>query len=769
MRRKLQRQKLPQTDIKEYKYVKLPLVRAGAALLLAVSMILCMDARTTAEDSQRGCRLEPAWDIYSDTWVATDALGRQVATFEKTGEPRPDRWVGIFYFLWHGAHVKGGPWDITRITSMDTKAMEEADNPLWGPIHAPHHWGESIFGHYLGDDKWVLRKHAQMLAAAGVDTLIFDTSNKVIYQKNYTALFDTLTEMRAEGNATPYVAFLTPFWDPTSTVKELYEKLYSKGLYSDLWFRWKGKPLILADPDLLAVGDGSLQYNTPARLAPGHTLGQSFNVDSPFIAVTGIFPTWTETGSAMTLTLRRNGPKGEELASRRFESVTDNARLSIRLKEPLPKGAYYLEMSEAKGTIGWWGHSEGTLLAGRAYAEGSPVAGRRTLLVSIVDENMKKIRDFFTFRAPQPSYFYGPTKKNMWSWLEVYPQHRFHNDRGEKEQMSVGVAQNAVLDPNAPPIGGFTGIRTGCLSEKRSLGRSFHKGRDTDDPEATLHGYNFTEQWEHALNEDPLFIFVTGWNEWFGGRFNEFMGVREPVMFVDTFDQEHSRDVEPMKGGHGDNYYYQMVDYIRRFKGTRPVPRASAPKRIDIAGPMNQWQDVGPEYRDAIGDTSHRDHPTYNTVTHARNTTGRNDIVLSKVARDSGSLYFYVKTREAMTPFTDPDWMVLFINTDRDPATGWEGYNIAINRRMQDSKYSVVEHTANGWNWQPKGTARFAVRDNQLMLSVSRDLLDFTQGDAIDIEFKWADNFQTEDDINAFTINGDSAPMGRFNYRFHAD
>ena len=122
-----------------------------------------------------------------------------------------------------------------------------------------------------------------------------------------------------------------------------------------------------------------------------------------------------------------------------------------------------------------------------------------------------------------------------------------------------------------------------------------------------------------------------------------------------------------------------------------------------------------------------------------------------------------------MTHFTDPDWMVLFIDTDRDPATGWEGYNFAINRRLQDSEFSVVEHTANGWNWQPKGTARFVVRDNQLMLSVSRRLLGLAEGNPIDIEFKWADNFQTEDDIDAFTINGDSAPLGRFNYRFHAE
>jgi hypothetical protein len=25
-------------------------------------------------------------------------------------------------------------------------------------------------------------------------------------------------------------------------------------------------------------------------------------------------------------------------------------------------------------------------------------------------------------------------------------------------------------------------------------------------------------------------------------------------MFVDQFDQEHSRDIEPMRGGHGDDY-----------------------------------------------------------------------------------------------------------------------------------------------------------------------------------------------------------------------
>jgi len=594
---------------------------------------------------QRSTHPKSEWDSYSDTWVATDALGRRVVTHDEVGSPRPDRWVGIFYFLWHGSHITGGPWDNTRILNMYPDAMQNGESPPWGPLHAAHHWGESIFGYYLGDDKWVLRKHAQMLADAGVDTLIFDTSNKHIYEKNYTALFDALTESRADGNATPFVAFLTSFGDPASTVRELYDKLYSKGLYEDLWFRWEGKPLILANP---------------AQVDP-------------------------------------------------------------------------------------------------------------------------ELRDFFTFRRPQPSYFFGTRdfsatgyestggyQANMWAWLEVYPQHVFHNDRGEKEQMAVGVAQNAVRDPNAPPQGDSTGLRTGCLSEEGALGRSFHKSADEVGPDAVQYGYNFAEQWERALEEDPKFIFVTGWNEWFGGRYKEFIGVREPVMFVDTFDQEHSRDVEPMKGGHGDNYYYQMVDYIRRYKGARAVPPASAAKTIDIAGGFAQWDDVQPEYRDAIGDTAHRDHPGYNTVTRYRNTTGRNDFVAMKVARDASNLHFYARTNDPISPHTDPDWMVLFLNTDRNPATGWEGYNLAINRRLQDERTSVVEHTANGWNWQPRGTAQFFVQGNELMVAVPREALGLQEGDPIDIEFKWADNFQTEDDIDAFTLNGDSAPLGRFNYRYRA-
>ena len=78
------------------------------------------------------------------------------------------------------------------------------------------------------------------------------------------------------------------------------------------------------------------------------------------------------------------------------------------------------------------------------------------------------------------------------------------------------------------------------------------------------------EQWDRALKVDPSLIFVTGWNEWIALRAPEFAG-DGPVAFVDMYTQEYGRDLEPMKGGHEDAYYYQLVNYARMYKGARPV------------------------------------------------------------------------------------------------------------------------------------------------------------------------------------------------------
>ena len=732
-------------------FSKLMILRVCLPLLL---LGLPCAGRTQTLSSSTSLPSPPVWDTFADTWTATDALGRTLPMYAQVGPPRKDRYVGLFYFLWLGAHVKGGPYDITRILAAHPDAMQHANDPLWGPLYAPHHWGEPLFGYYLTDDAWVLRKHAQMLADAGVDVIIFDVTNQVTYTAYYKALLDVFAAVRKAGGKTPQVAFLCPFWEPLKVARELFHDLYAPGLHSDLWFRWQGKPLLLADPDLLEEGEGTTQQDTPAPLLPGQTLGQSFTSSKPFTTIGGRFPNWGTSHAAMTLTLYQQGVVGKPLAHQRFVNTSDNAWLSLRFAHPLPPGTYYLEMSEAAGTIGWWSDSKDVYAAGQAFANGKASDGDRTLRIGVVTAEATRLTDFFTFRKPQPSYFEGPTGPDQWSWLEVYPQHVFRNAQGEKEQMSVGVAQNAV------------GSRIGSLSEAGARGRNWHQGANDTRPNAVNTGLNFAEQFERALKADPHFLFITGWNEWIAGRFGEFAGVKAPALFVDEFNQERSRDIEPMQGGHGDNYYYQMAAFIRRYKGVRKPPSASPMQTIPLNGDFTAWKNVQPEYRDDIGDTAWRDHAGWNNVAHYTNTTGRNDFVELKVARDKEYVYFYARTHAPITPHTDPHWMLLFLNTKGDTRAGWEGYNFVVNRRVENSTTSVLETSAGGWNWKPKAKVRYSVRGNEMELAIRRADLGLHNGQSLRLQFKWADNMQRDGDIREFLLSGDAAPNGRFNYLY---
>lgn len=691
-------------------------------------------------------------DVMSDTWVATDGLGRTLPTHADTGSPRPDRTVGLFYFLWHGAHIQGGPYDVTRILREDPAAMQKPDSPLWGPLHVPHHWGESLFGYYLTDDEGVLRKHAQMLGDAGVDVVIFDVTNQLSYPEWYRALLKVWGECRAAGNRTPAVAFLTPFWDPAKVTRELWHDLYEPGRSTDLWFRWEGKPLLLADPDLLEVRVEQAKQNTPVELEPGATLGQSFETDRPMRAVGGRFPTWGATGAAVTLTLWRDRPGGERLFSERFHDVADNAWLQLKLPSPLPPGRYYLEASEPGGRIGWWSHDQDLWPNASAFARGNESAGDRTLRWIVDDPETERIRQFFTFRKPQPDYFRGPTRADMWSWLEVYPQHVFTNAAGQKEQMSVGVAQNAVNG------------RLGSMSEAGALGRSYHGGRTDPRPDAVQWGFNLAEQWERARRVDPRFVFVTGWNEWIAGRFAEFNRVREPVMFVDQFDQEHSRDIEPMRGGHGDHYYWQLVGEIRRYKGVRPIPTVrSAPVRID--GERADWDAVEPEFRDTVGDPMRRDHRGWNPQVRNQDATGRNDLVAAKVSASADAVQFMARTSAELTPPPGTNWMVLFLDIDADVRTGWLGYDFVVNRTGP----GVLErHAGGGCVWEKVREVPLRAGKDFVELEIPWDALRRKESAGARppvIDFKWADNCLSVGDWTDFTLHGDAAPNDRFNYR----
>ena len=564
-------------------------------------------------------------DIRSDTWAAVDGLGRVLPDSTQVGPPRANRTVGMFYFL-HLGHdgAVDGPYDVSKILQAHPEALYNVSDSHWGPLYASHHWGESLFGYYDINDDFILRKHASMIVNAGVDVIIFDVSNGVTFRDNYQKLCSVYASIRAKGGRTPQIAFLCPFGNPGDmgrhTVRAVYEDLYANRSYSDLWFRWQGKPLILADP-----------------------------------------------------------------------GYVDN-----------------------------------------------------------------DLRQFFTLRQNIGPYNLGPTGPDQWAWLEVYPQHVFMNSDGEKEEVAVGVAQNYnTIDYNS----------TAPMSFPGAFGRSYHNNSMDNRTDAVNWGLNFAEQWRRALEIDPLFVYVTGWNEWTAGRYDQWSRwTAPPVIFVDEFIQEFSRDIEPMSGGHGDHYYYQLVDYVRRYKGVRPLSPVT-PSPIVIDGNFDDWTAVQPSFQTDPGTPVWRDYRGSGKAGPYVNHTGRNDIIETKVSYNGDNVYFYARTNNFTTNFTDPNWMLLFLNTDANYTTGWLGYDFVINRAVHSSEETSLERSngSNSYVWTQVGDMPYAMRGKELELMIPRQFLNISSS-PVTIHFKWTDNIQQDGMWSDFTLNGDAAPPDRFNF-----
>ncbi len=313
-----------------------------------------------------------------------------------------------------------------------------------------------------------------------------------------------------------------------------------------------------------------------------------------------------------------------------------------------------------------------------------------------------------------------------------------------------------------------------------SLGRSYHSdeqwGHGTEPPvdahyqtPDTDQGLQFAQQWQRALQIDPQFIFVTGWNEWVAQRFiaagpGTFAGrpqVKGGTFFVDNFNEEFSRDAMPMKGGYSDNYYMQLVDGIRRFKGVPALPVAHG---FHTPVSFSAWNAVQPEYLSAKGNTQHRDHNGWGKL-HYTDTSGRNDIVRAKVACDAKNVYFYVQTQAKLTPHTDLKWMQLLIDSDLNPKTGWNGYDFVINSPVIDRRATTLKRLSDGKTWR----VSYHAADHELMVTIPRRLLALTDLTRTTFDFHWVDNASVGGDpkqIADWWYVGDSAPDGRFNYRY---
>lgn len=371
------------------------------------------------------------------------------------------------------------------------------------------------------------------------------------------------------------------------------------------------------------------------------------------------------------------------------------------------------------------------------------------------------IKNFFSYRVPQwPNE--GAVPSGGWPWMDFTRPQRVFQYNGVNDAISVSIAQHA---------GTVCFSDSAIYGSNKNWGRSYHDGRNDRSEGAYLHGYNFQEQWDIALEADVPYILVTSWNEWVAQRQS---ASNSRVVFIDTCDIEFSRDAEMMRGGYFDNYYMQLIDNIRAYKGTAPTLVQDTRKIIDINGSFDQWDDILVTYSDFSGDTVDRKNTSFGKK-ELTDTSGRNDIVASKVVYDTKYAYFYVETSAedgenpgAISAFdTESTWMQLFINSD-NATTGWYGYDYIINHKASsETKTTLAKSTSDDeFAFETAEELDYKIEGNKMMIRVPLKSLGITDYTKIKFSFKWVDSDDIVDTMEEMYTSGDSAPHGRLNYIF---
>ncbi|MCL2624967.1 MAG: hypothetical protein FWD31_14990 [Planctomycetaceae bacterium] len=657
------------------------------SLLFSVSITgLLMTGVSVAQETVR--------DIYPDTWVATDALGRTMPSFEEAGAVKTDqrRIVGIFYVTWHGdnnAKLKS-PYtaDVNIVLQNDPDARFDTNHPGW--TESMYHCGEPELGYFLSKDEYVIRKDMSMLTDAGVDVLVVDVTNAAMYWDEWDVLFTTMQKMKAEGNQVPLFCFWAFNGPCITVVQNLYEKIYLEEKYKDLWFYWDGKPLLLyngtpaKDSQRIGeVGHPNPNYDPAAKTDPQHPHYGNSEYSEEF------YTDYTQ-GVKDFFTLRTKWWGNYEWNGKRFVGTEDNWCFGLSMEDP-------------------------------------------------------------KVRALSPEELLS-THNGVREQGVVTPAQHAHFRVGKSWSKEHGTPEMNEYDM---PISAYVPWL----------------GQTVKNPEG--YGIYFQERWDDALEGAPQFLFINDWNEWTAIKFSDsvnlawinFMG-RGPqaaYYFVDQYNLEYNRVVQPMKGGYTDNYYMQMAQNIRKYKGVRPIPSLKGLTPVDWNRPFDAWDALDVEYRDTIGDVFHRDYPGYGG-NHYTDDSGRNDIAACKVAVDGEYVYFFVETVDDLTPVTGNNWMLLLIDCDQNSKTGWFGYDLLVNKKIDAEKTVVMQWDTATDQWKDSAEISYQVASNRLVVKVPRSLGNW-EGDEIRFDFKWSDNASDLNDPISLCVSGDTAPNRRFNYR----
>ena len=379
----------------------------------------------------------------------------------------------------------------------------------------------------------------------------------------------------------------------------------------------------------------------------------------------------------------------------------------------------------------------------------------KPVIIAKEEECTPVCREFFNIKMSQwPN---EPDKLGGWPWMDfTRPQRVFANLNGEPETINVSVAQHSG------------NIRFGdsvLYGETSNCGRAFHNGQNDPDPDAWKHGYNFAEQFDRAIETDPPIVLVTGWNEWIAGYWS---GIPErPVMFVDAANYEYSRDIEMMRGGYFDNYFMQLVSYVRKYKGTTDTPVYAAVDSVDTA-----WRDAIDEspaiYKGFLDGDFSRHAEGQGGVIYA-NFTQRNVMDTIAVMHDKDNICFTIRTKDMISdPLGAGSWMKIYLNTE-----GGTGYQYVLNHSTRKNGTTTLAFVKEAGEDLaavdiPDLVIKYEVRGDVMQIKVPRKAIGLDHND-FTLWFKVADSREAYTKIEDFYDKGDVAPLGRLNFVYRGE
>ncbi len=353
-------------------------------------------------------------------------------------------------------------------------------------------------------------------------------------------------------------------------------------------------------------------------------------------------------------------------------------------------------------------------------------------------------RAFFSFKEsqwPQESF-----KDNGLPWMEwTYPA-KVHNDT-----INVTTAAHPAVPMS------FSLTRKNWLN----WGRGYDPIKKVNVSANVAKGSFYQATWDTALKSNASMVFIGEWNEWCSSK-QMWDG---EYMLCDEVNEEYSRDIEPMKGGFGDNFYMQTIQNIRKFKGV-DGKAAGTKKTIDINKSADQWKDVSTVWRSIGTAAPARDSLGLCDETRYTQAAARNNLQEIKAANDGSNLYLYIRTEKAITDYDgkSENWMNVFVGTGTIAQKGWNGFEFVIGRKPQKNGTTSVEKLDANGKGTSVGTAQYTVDGNVMQVKIPLSVLGSAAKSGVYV--KAADGIDSPKDIMDYYISGKTMPYGRMAYQY---